>query len=498
MVSGASSGGVPEGVFEVRLNPDHAIFGGHFPGNPVLPGVCSMMIARECASRVAGVELRFEAVKECKFLATITPSSGPLMVAITIDNQNLNATISTDGTVALKLRATMVPEKSEERRCVAVIPVYNNAATVADVVERVRREVADVIVVNDGSTDGTGEILSTLASRGDIELAGWSKNRGKGHALRHGLALAFSKGFDHAITIDADGQHYPEDIPLFLKNASTEASNGVLLIGARNLTQENMPACNTFANRFSNFWFRVETGLKMNDTQSGFRLYPLAEMSRMRWITSGYEFEMESAVRLAWRGVRVENIPVRVFYAPDGERVSHFRPGRDFARISLLNSVLTLVALLWIHPVRFVRWLSWGNVREFVRRNITHSGESNARVAAAIGLGVFWGIAPVWGYQMILAGVTAHVLKLNKIVAVASSNISIPPMIPFILLGSFAVGGAILGRPVGFSLADVSFGGIAGNLLQYLVGSVALAVGAGMTVWGVMYGVLRGARKEPV
>ncbi|MDR1671677.1 MAG: DUF2062 domain-containing protein [Alistipes sp.] len=376
-----------------------------------------------------------------------------------------------------------------------MIPVYNNAATVEDVVRRTRRHVAGVIMVDDGSTDGTTEILAALASLDDIELITYRENRGKGHALRLGLAAATERGYRYALTIDADGQHFPEDIPLFLAQAAVTPD--ALIIGARNLTQTNMPPRNTFANRFSNFWFRIETGKKLNDTQSGFRLYPLAAMHGVRLFTERYEFELESAVRLAWRGVSVINIPVRVFYAPEGERVSHFKPGRDFARISLLNSVLVLVALFWVYPVKFFRWLSWQNLREFVKANITHSGESNARLAAAIGLGGFWGVAPVWGYQMILAGVTAHILKLNKIVAVASSNISIPPMIPVILFGSFATGGLILGRPLDFSLGDVTFENIGAGLLQYLVGSVTLAVATGGTMWGVSWVLLKIFGKEP-
>jgi glycosyltransferase involved in cell wall biosynthesis/3-hydroxymyristoyl/3-hydroxydecanoyl-(acyl carrier protein) dehydratase len=481
-----------EGVFEVELDPGHEVFAGHFPGNPVLPGVCSLSIVRECASRVAGESLCYVAVRESKFLGVISPSMKLRVEVSLAENEEgglaLTASISNEEQVMVKVRATLARPKEY----VAVIPVYNNVATVADVVERTRRHVKDVIVVDDGSTDGTTRVLATL---NDIEVTGYRDNRGKGHALRTGLAAAMERGFRYAITIDADGQHFPEDIPLFIAQAAE--TPGALVIGARNLAQDNMPGRNTFANRFSNFWFRLETGRRMDDTQSGFRLWPLDALRGMRWVTGRYEFELESAVRLSWRGVKVVNIPVRVFYAPEGERVSHFKPGRDFARISLLNSVLVLVALLWVYPVKFVRWLSWRNVREFVRTNITHSGESNTRLAAAIGLGVFWGIAPVWGYQMILAGVTAHLLKLNKIVAVASSNISIPPMIPLILFGSLAVGAVIMGRPVMVPIGEISPESVAASLVQYLVGSVTLALAAGTAMWGVSWVMLKLLRKEP-
>lgn len=385
-----------------------------------------------------------------------------------------------------------ISAKARELGCAAVIPTYNNAGTLLDVVENVRQYVPHVIVVNDGSTDGTLAILETVEG---IEVISYGRNRGKGHALKRGLRAADERGFRYALTIDSDGQHFAEDIALFL--AQAESTPDSLIIGARNLAEQNMPSKNTFANRFSNFWFRIETGRRMDDTQSGFRLYPLAPLRKMSFITSRYEFELESAVRLAWKSVPVVNVPVRVYYAPEGERVSHFKPVRDFTRISALNSVLVIVALLYYYPLKFFRWLSWANLTRFIKNNVTQSKESNRRLSAAIGLGVFWGIAPVWGYQMVLAGVTAHLFRLNKVISVASSNISIPPMIPFILYGSYAAGGLVLGRPAYIPLKDITLDKLGGSLLQYGVGSLVLAVTAGLVAWAVSFLLLRAFRKEP-
>ena len=251
------------------------------------------------------------------------------------------------------------------------------------------------------------------------------------------------------------------------------------------------------ANRFSNFWYLVETGRRLEDTQSGFRLYPLRRLGRLRSLCSRYEFEVEVIVRAAWRGVEVENIPVKVYYAPDGERVSHFRPLRDFTRISLLNSVLVLEALLFYYPWRFFRALTRENIRRFIRRNITRSPESNARLAAAMGWGVLCGILPIWGYQMIFAGLSAHFMRLNKLVAIVFSNISIPPMIPFILYGSYWLGGRITGLPVELTLAEVTLRRMAECLAQYLAGSVALAVAAGAAVWAVSWCVMTLMKRTP-
>ena len=383
-------------------------------------------------------------------------------------------------------------ERARRLGCAVVIPTYNNDRTLGGVIAGVRRYCADIFVVNDGSTDRTAEVL---ASTEGIRTIAYARNRGKGYALRRGLRAAREAGFRYALTIDSDGQHYPDDIARFIERI--ERRPDTLLIGARNLTADNMPARNTFANRFSNFWYLVETGRRLEDTQSGFRLYPLRRLGRLRSLCSRYEFEVEVIVRAAWSGVEVENIPVRVYYAPDGERVSHFRPLRDFTRISLLNSVLVLEALLFYYPWRFFRALTRENIRRFIRRNITRSPESNARLAAAMGWGVLCGILPIWGYQMIFAGLSAHFMRLNKLVAIVFSNISIPPMIPFILYGSYWLGGRITGLPVELTLAEVTLRRMAECLAQYLAGSVALAVVAGAAVWAVSWCVMTLMKRTP-
>lgn len=366
-----------------------------------------------------------------------------------------------------------------------LIPTYNNAGTLAQVISDVKEYASDVIVVNDGSTDNTAEILTAIE---DIRIISYAENRGKGYALKLGLSKAYEWGYRYAITIDSDGQHYADDIAVFVERI--EQSPDTLLIGARNLTADNMPSKNTFANKFSNFWFKIETGQSLSDTQSGYRLYPLEKLQNIRLITRRYEFEVEIIVRAAWRGVKVENVPIKVYYAPDDKRVSHFRPLRDFTRISLLNSVLVLYALLVYYPWRFVRSLTPDNIHHFIDKHITHSSDSNAKMAAAMGLGVFCGIVPLWGYQMILAGVVAHLLRLNKVVAIVFSNVSIPPMIPFILYGSMVAGSITLGMDNIFSLDDISFESIGLSLTQYIVGSCTLATVAGVVVWLVAFTVM--------
>ena len=373
-------------------------------------------------------------------------------------------------------------DKIKNLKCVVIIPTYNNALTISKVISDVKEYASDIIVVNDGSTDNTRDILVGIEG---IKVIDYTVNKGKGYALKSGLSKAYEWGFRYAITIDSDGQHYADDIPVFIDRIEEVPDS--LLIGARNLTADNMPSKNTFANKFSNFWYKVETGKKLSDTQSGYRLYPLSKIQNIHFITHRYEFEVEIIVRAAWRGVNVENIPIKVYYAPEEERVSHFRPLQDFTRISILNTVLVTFALLFYYPWKFLRSLTFSNIRKFFDKQVIHSSDSNARMAMAMGWGIFCGIIPIWGYQMIFAGFTAHFMKLNKVVAVVFSNISIPPMIPFILYGSMLFGAWILDIENVFPIETVTFETIGLSMWQYLTGSLILASTAGVTVFLISF-----------
>lgn len=244
-----------------------------------------------------------------------------------------------------------IAEKFAELKCCVLIPVFNNAGTVLHVVRSVLEYTSNVIVVNDGSTDDTGTLLDSAGL--PVEIVSYSRNRGKGYALKVGFERACELGYEYAVTMDADGQHLASDLPLFIEHIVQH--NGGLLIGSRNFNNENMPGRNCFANRFSNFWFKVQTGYNLPDTQTGFRAYPLKKV-RPGWILSyRYEAELELLVFAAWRGIPLLPIAINVYYPPGDERVSHFHPFKDFARISLLNTFLTFAAVVYGWPSALYR-----------------------------------------------------------------------------------------------------------------------------------------------
>ena len=232
---------------------------------------------------------------------------------------------------------------ASENICI-IIPTYNNAGTICDVADRALAQGYPVIIVNDGSTDDTAARLS--GSGLPVTVLTHPHNCGKGIALRTAFSYARTQGFRYAITLDADGQHFPEDVPVLVEALMQHP--GALIVGSRNLQAENMPGGNTFANRFSNFWFRVQTARNLPDTQTGYRAYPLDRLPSLRLLTSRYEAELTLLVFSAWKGIELVPVAIRVCY-PE-HRVSSFRPFRDFFRISVLNTLLCVLALVYGYP----------------------------------------------------------------------------------------------------------------------------------------------------
>ncbi len=237
-----------------------------------------------------------------------------------------------------------------ERGICVIIPTYNNEGTIVDVVRRTQKQCKDVIVVNDGCTDRTAELLQNIEG---VTVVAFERNHGKGKALQFGFRKALEMGFSYAITLDADGQHFPEDIHLFLE--ANKNHPGCILLGKRKLEGAVRSFGSKFANAFSNFWFCVQTLQYVPDTQTGFRLYPLHKLYGLQILTSRYEAELEVLVLSAWHGVNIVSVPVNVYYPPMNERISHFKPGWDFFRISVLNTILCILAFTYGWPLAICR-----------------------------------------------------------------------------------------------------------------------------------------------
>jgi glycosyltransferase involved in cell wall biosynthesis len=303
------------------------------------------------------------------------------------------------------------------------IPVFNNAGTIVEIVRRCREQIADVVVVDDGSTDA--DLRESLAPLG-VTVIRHPVNRGKGAALLTAFDFARQHGAEYLISLDGDGQHFPEDIPKFLAQLNPET----ILIGVREQIVGEMPGSSRFGREFSDFWICVESGGQASDTQSGFRAYPLRQIAALNLASRHYNMEVEVVTRAIWAGLKIQSVPIRVQYLPKEKQVSSFRPVLDNARISMVHTRLVLRQLLPIPHRRIVASehraaLSW--------QSILFENSSALGLAAAAALSFLMGIV-LWPWGVIAVAYVAIRLHLNKIVSLIVLALCMPRRLPALCL----------------------------------------------------------------
>lgn len=307
-----------------------------------------------------------------------------------------------------------------------VIPVYNHGETLRDVAKQAM-SYADVLIVDDGSTDNALSEIHDL----DLTVISHDENLGKGQAILTAAEKAQELEKTHIITIDADGQHFPEEIPAFLE--AIKKSPETIFVGSRNFTGQNVPGSSKFGRSFSNFWLRVQTGIKLGDVQSGFRAYPLEIFSVIKTSETRYAFEVEILVKSAWAGYDLKDLPIEVHYPDPDKRISHFNAIKDNVRISLLNTRLTMRSFVPvphrqydkdeqgkitpIHPLRSLRIL-------------LSKDETPLKLAIAGALGMLLGTLPLIAMHSIAIILFCGFFRLSKITGLAVSQLCIPPLVP--------------------------------------------------------------------
>ncbi|MEN8140728.1 MAG: DUF2062 domain-containing protein [Thermodesulfobacteriota bacterium] len=369
-----------------------------------------------------------------------------------------------------------------------VIPLFNHGETVATVVDSALATGLEVLVVDDGSTDGG---LATLAGKPCHQLR-LAENQGKGRAILAGAREAQRLGFEAILTVDGDGQHDPGEAPLLI----AEAKSGrwpAIVIGARRMTQETVPGASHFGRAFSNFWVRLECGQGLSDTQSGMRLYPVKELLALKLKRCRYDFEIEALVKAAWAGVDLRSTDISVHYPPADERISHFHKLTDNWRLTKLHSRLVLRRLLpWPHPRLVEREREqqgplrienpWRTLKK-----LTLEHASPFWLALAVWLGLFMGALPLIACHTVAIIYVAHRLHLNKMAAVAASQFCAPPVVPVLCIeaGYFLRTGEFI-----FDLSWERWGlEIHHRLWDWFVGSLIVGpllglVGGGAIYWG--------------
>ncbi len=226
-----------------------------------------------------------------------------------------------------------------ERRAsyAALVPALDCGDTVGDVVRGLREHVECVLVVDDGSSDGT----ANEARAAGAEVLSHGQNLGKGAALAAGLRYLEERGFAHAISVDGDGQHLASEVPKLV--AESTAHPEAIVVGARQIESE-VAAIKRFGNQFANVWVQIATGKDLGDTQCGFRVYPIAPTLVLHATGQRFDFETEVLIRAVRAGIDVRSVPVRVFYPPPEERRSHYDKVWDTVRI--IEAVVGLILRL--------------------------------------------------------------------------------------------------------------------------------------------------------
>jgi glycosyltransferase involved in cell wall biosynthesis len=219
---------------------------------------------------------------------------------------------------------------AEQPTFAVVIPALDEVATIRAVAEAALRQASRIIVVDDGSVDGTAARLAGLP----VVVLRNASTLGKAASLWRGMEHALAHGVDAVITLDGDGQHDPADIARLI--AAYRQSSARIVIGARLSDRHKIPAYRYLANRFANFWIAWAAGYPIEDSQSGFRLYPASLLRRVRVAHgrgAGFVFESEILIEASRLGVASVAVPVAAIY-PNSARPSHFRPVVDILRIT--------------------------------------------------------------------------------------------------------------------------------------------------------------------
>jgi glycosyltransferase involved in cell wall biosynthesis len=253
-----------------------------------------------------------------------------------------------------------------------VIPAYNEAATIRAIVQRTLAAVPHVIVVDDGSTDGTGAELAGLP----ITLLTHERNLGKAASLWSGLDHAMARGAVRVVTLDGDGQHHPEDIGRLLHAADLFPKR--IVIGARLHDKRNFPPSRYYANQFARFWISWAAGESIADTQSGFRVYPahlLMGLSRADVAGRRFVFESEMLIEAGARGVGTVAVSIPGIY-PRAARLSHFRPVVDIARIVVM--VASRLLRRGMYPAGLWRSLNLATIIEVAPDSPPEVGDSRS------------------------------------------------------------------------------------------------------------------------
>jgi uncharacterized protein (DUF2062 family) len=390
-----------------------------------------------------------------------------------------------------------------------ILPTYNNATTLADVVRRCLRLGHPTYVIDDGCTDNTQQALRSLPADPNLKTLKHSQNQGKAAAIRTGFKAALDDGCTHGVTVDTDGQLDPEQVPDLLASAAKNPQ--ALILGVREFDIDGYPARSRFGRRLANLLIFIECGAKVHDSQCGFRVYPLDLAATMTVRGGRYGYEMEIITRAAWARCAIVEVPVSCrYYIHDEKRVSHYLPWTDTWRAIGLHGRLILRSLApWPHkrwpigsrdPVPWWRrFLHWVNPAELWHQ--ARLERKASPLASALGAGVFIGNLPIPFLHPIVCIYAAKKLRLHPLGVLAGSLVALPPWGVLLAALNISLGSRLLDRHwlsierVRAKLEDTPtvmafLKTMGGFYREWAAGSIVMGIVMGLVVFGLIFALV--------
>ena len=367
-----------------------------------------------------------------------------------------------------------------------VIPVYNNKDFVKAVALDCRSLMLRVVVIDDGSTDTDVE---ALFSDSDIAVLRHEENRGKGRAILTGLRHVEDHGGRFMITIDADGQHCPQDIEKFIPLLQDDDT--AIVIGCRNLEGEGVRRMTSFGRELGSFWLWAEAGVSIGDCHSGFRAYPVKYFSQMKLYGSHFDFEAEVLARASWAGLKLKTVEIDALCPEPRSRSSRFRRVADNFRLGCMHARLVGRRLLpfphrklvpsverrvdprvLLHPITMLK-------------NLLKESATPGLLGVSAAVGTFLAALPLISVHTLVIVYVATRLQLNRVMAVSIQHLCMPPFVPMLCI---ELGYRMrYGRWLTDFTTTTIFGELHQRLFEWFLGSLVVAPLAAVLVGGVVF-----------
>lgn len=369
-------------------------------------------------------------------------------------------------------------------KSVIVIPVFNHFSTLHGVVNGALKVHNHVMVVDDGSIDKSVDTLTGL----NVYLIRHEKNLGKGAAVKTAVRNAQKLGMTHIVTIDANGRYDPADFSLFAEALRKNTSS--IIIGRRNFQKDETPVLYRFNRSLAAFWFRMQTGKSLSDVRCTFRAYPLAVLENLALRTRRNLFEVEVLTKAAWAGVSITEVNIAYYFHGPVKQKNSFDYLIDQLKVTLFNFHLTMRSIVpWPHQKLINKDLSKEKITVLhplrsIKTLLTENA-SPRQLAAGGALGVFLGTLPLIACHNIAILFAAGYFRLNKVVALATSGLCVPPLVPALCIeaGYFMRHGTFLTeisiRTLGHQALE--------RIFEWLIGSLFLAPVFAILVGGIIF-----------